>query len=159
MGSLNALSRAQTICDPMDCSPPGSSVHGILQARILQWVWEYNARCDLLGEGNYVNYFIFERISRSCVVPAKSEVNEVWEILQINISRFIQLVHFKNKMVVQCLSPCLPIQGLRVRSLVGELTSHLHHSQKAKPSNRSSIGWLSLEPTHCSNGVHRVRHD
>ena len=100
-----------------------------------------------------MNYFIFERISRSCVVPAKSEVNEVWEILQINISRFIQLVHFKNKMVVQCLSPCLPIQGLRVRSLVGELTSHLHHSQKAKPSNRSSIGWLSLEPTHCSNGV------
>ena len=25
-------------CDPMDCSPPGSSVHGILQTRILQWV-------------------------------------------------------------------------------------------------------------------------
>ena len=27
-----------TLCDPMDCSPPGSSVHGILQARILEWV-------------------------------------------------------------------------------------------------------------------------
>ena len=27
-----------TLCDPMDCSPPGSSVHGILQARILGWV-------------------------------------------------------------------------------------------------------------------------
>ena len=26
------------LCDPMDCSPPGSSVHGILQARTLQWV-------------------------------------------------------------------------------------------------------------------------
>ena len=26
------------LCDPMDCSPPGSSVHGILQARILEWV-------------------------------------------------------------------------------------------------------------------------
>ena len=26
------------LCDPMDSSPPGSSVHGILQARILQWV-------------------------------------------------------------------------------------------------------------------------
>ena len=25
------------VCDPMDCSPPGSSVHGILQARILAW--------------------------------------------------------------------------------------------------------------------------
>ena len=27
-----------TLWDPVDCSPPGSSVHGILQARILQWV-------------------------------------------------------------------------------------------------------------------------
>ena len=27
-----------TPCDPMDQSPPGSSVHGILQARILEWV-------------------------------------------------------------------------------------------------------------------------
>ena len=26
-----------TLCDPMDRSPPGSSVHGILQARILEW--------------------------------------------------------------------------------------------------------------------------
>ena len=27
-----------TLCDPMDCSLPGSSLHGILQARILEWV-------------------------------------------------------------------------------------------------------------------------
>ena len=27
-----------TLCDPMDCSPQGSSVHGIFQARILEWV-------------------------------------------------------------------------------------------------------------------------
>ena len=27
-----------TLCDPMDYSPPGSSVSGILQARILEWV-------------------------------------------------------------------------------------------------------------------------
>ena len=26
-----------TLCDPLDCSPRGSSVHGILQARILEW--------------------------------------------------------------------------------------------------------------------------
>ena len=26
------------LCDPIDCSPPDSSVHGILQARILEWV-------------------------------------------------------------------------------------------------------------------------
>ena len=31
------LSRIQ-LCDPMVCSPPGSSVRGIFQARILEWV-------------------------------------------------------------------------------------------------------------------------
>ena len=37
----SAEGRAQlcpTLCDPMDCSPPGSSVRGITQARILGWV-------------------------------------------------------------------------------------------------------------------------
>ena len=27
-----------TLSDPMDCSPPSSSVHGIFQARVLEWV-------------------------------------------------------------------------------------------------------------------------
>ena len=27
-----------TLCDPVDCNPPGSSAHGILQARVLEWV-------------------------------------------------------------------------------------------------------------------------
>ena len=29
---------SNSLCDPMDCSLPGSSVHGILQARMLEWV-------------------------------------------------------------------------------------------------------------------------
>ena len=33
-----AIQLCPTLCDPMNCSPPGSSVHGILQARILEWV-------------------------------------------------------------------------------------------------------------------------
>ena len=32
-----SLQSCLTLCDPMDCSPPGSSVPGILQARILEW--------------------------------------------------------------------------------------------------------------------------
>ena len=27
-----------TLCDPMDCNPPDSSIHGVLQARTLEWV-------------------------------------------------------------------------------------------------------------------------
>ena len=37
ISSVQSLSCVQ-LCNPMDYSPPGSSVHGILQARILKWV-------------------------------------------------------------------------------------------------------------------------
>ena len=33
-----SLQACLTLCIPMDCSPPGFSIHGILQARILEWV-------------------------------------------------------------------------------------------------------------------------
>ena len=39
-----------TFCDPMDCSLPGSSVHGIFQARILDWV-EFPSPGDLPNAG------------------------------------------------------------------------------------------------------------
>ena len=35
---VKSLQSWPTLCDPMDCSLPGSSVHGISQARILEWV-------------------------------------------------------------------------------------------------------------------------
>ena len=36
--SAKSLQSCLTLCDSMDCSPSGSSVHGISQARILEWV-------------------------------------------------------------------------------------------------------------------------
>ena len=36
--SAQSLQPCPTLCDPMDHGPPGSSVHGILQARTLEWV-------------------------------------------------------------------------------------------------------------------------
>ena len=41
--SVQSLSHVG-LCDPMDCSPPGSSVHGILQAKILEWVAMLSSR-------------------------------------------------------------------------------------------------------------------
>ena len=40
---MHAQSRP-ALCNPVDCSPPGSSVHGILQGRILVWVAEASSR-------------------------------------------------------------------------------------------------------------------
>ena len=42
---LSQFSCVWTLCNPVDCSLPGSSVHGILQARILEWL-----PCPPLGD-------------------------------------------------------------------------------------------------------------
>ena len=36
--AAKSLQSCLTLCDPIDGSPPGSSVHGIFQARVLEWV-------------------------------------------------------------------------------------------------------------------------
>ena len=45
--------------DPLDCSPPGSSVHGILQARILEWVAMPSSRGIFLTQG-LNQYFLWQ---------------------------------------------------------------------------------------------------
>ena len=40
-GPGKLLQLCPTLCDPVGCSPPGSYVHGILQARVLEWVAVY----------------------------------------------------------------------------------------------------------------------
>ena len=49
----------QTLCDFMDCSLPGSSVHGILQARILEWV------AISIGVGRFIWVFLQDSIEKS----------------------------------------------------------------------------------------------
>ena len=42
-----------TLCDPMNCSPPGSYIHGILQARILGWVPISSSRGPSAATGRF----------------------------------------------------------------------------------------------------------
>ena len=62
-----SLQSCLTLCDPMDYSPPGSSTHGILQARILEWVaipssggaslprdWTYVSSTSCIGRSFFV---------------------------------------------------------------------------------------------------------
>ena len=48
----NLLQSCPTLCDPMDCCPPGFSVHGIPQARILEWVAMSSSRGVILIQGS-----------------------------------------------------------------------------------------------------------
>ena len=50
----------QILCDPMDCSPSGSSVHGIFQTRILEWTAISDFKRD--------EYFSYVRKSYICIV-------------------------------------------------------------------------------------------
>ena len=45
-----------SVCDPMDCSPPGSSVHRIFQARILEWVGISNSRWIFPTQGSNLSF-------------------------------------------------------------------------------------------------------
>ena len=51
MCARESLQSCPTLFDPVDCSPPGSSVHGILKARILEWVAMPSSRGSLPDPG------------------------------------------------------------------------------------------------------------
>ena len=52
--AAKSLQSCPTLCDPMDCSLPGFSVHGILQARKLEWV-----AISFSTYGSYSTLFIY----------------------------------------------------------------------------------------------------
>ena len=77
-----------TLCNPMDCSSPGSLVHGILQARILEWVAiPFSMTCllfilswDMLSYPTYNKYICFCSVTKPC--PA------FWDHIDSNIPGF-----------------------------------------------------------------------
>ena len=100
-------------CDPMDCSLPGSSVHGILQARILEWVaisfsrgssqpWNRThvsciagrfftdwarreALFELLPIEKFSTINIMENTSRVIISPSSCILNLGWSLASVNI--------------------------------------------------------------------------
>ena len=69
-----------TLCDPMDYSPPGSSVHGIFQARILEWVaLSFSRRSSQLRDWTWVSHIA----GRCFTVWATREVQNVQSMLAI----------------------------------------------------------------------------
>ena len=77
-----------TLSDPMDCSPQGSSIHGIFQARVLEWgaIWIY-----LKLEGphiqstnkNHVNYLPCHiKFVKSISINVRNKLNKSSNILR-----------------------------------------------------------------------------
>ena len=53
----SAAQSCLTLCDPMDCSLPGSSIHGIFQTRVLEWVAISFSRYETYHQTNGLKFF------------------------------------------------------------------------------------------------------
>ena len=77
-----SLQLCPTLCDPMDCSPPGSSVCGILQAKILEWV-------ECPPPGNLPNLGTEPASLMSCVLASRffttNATREVLAVCMLNL--------------------------------------------------------------------------
>ena len=67
-----------TLCNPVDCSPPGSSIHGILQARTLEWVAISFSNLDSLLKGREITLTTKVHLVRAMVFPVVMYQCESW---------------------------------------------------------------------------------
>ena len=80
-----------TLCDPMDCSPTGPSVHGIFQARVLEWV--AIAFSDLIFTKylKHIYYIVITAILQGTIIL----------VFQINYSKCL------SNVLIACYKGCL----------------------------------------------------
>ena len=80
-----------TLSNPMDCSPPGSCVHGIFQARVLEW------GAIALYCGNTITCISFHSVYNTLQLLCKHSLTESWplplnqfcDLEQLNFSVFV----------------------------------------------------------------------
>ena len=66
----SSLRLCPTLCDPMDCSPSGSSVHEILRARILEWVAMPSSRGILPTQGSNLRLLCLLALAGRFLLPS-----------------------------------------------------------------------------------------
>ena len=83
-----------TLCNPMDCSLPGSSIHGIFQARILEWIAiSFSRRSSWPRDWILVSHIVGRRFT----VWATREVeNGPWKVSWFNFS-MLTIDNFEEK--------------------------------------------------------------
>ena len=100
-----------TLCDPVDYSPPGSSVHGISQARILEWVaisssrgssWSRSRTQVSCITGRYFTIWA-TREALTAIIPAQFQ-SEKWPGLDSNDTITLYLIYCLLSFIVYCSS-------------------------------------------------------
>ena len=133
-----------TLSYPMDCSPPGSSVHGTLHVRILEWVailfsrgssWPRDWAWVSCIAGRFFTIWATREAHLykwKHTIETQTYHTLVYQTALISptITKDIKSVECKimgqgSSLVVQWLRICLATQGTWVQPLIGELRSHM----------------------------------
>ena len=97
-----------TLCDPMNCSLPGSSIHGVFQARVLEWVAISSSR----GSSQPRDWTRVSRIAgRHFTIWATTEAPSLWKIL----NKYFRLMKIVIFTFTSSLRHCDPIKWLVFR--------------------------------------------
>ena len=102
-----------TLIDPMDCSPPSSSVHGIFQARVLEW----GAIAFSMSYSRPTYRTIWQRglgISSGVLISIKLTYSEVEKVLICSICQFLWYKYLHPQQ----------IQATNMKFLSGKLARH-----------------------------------
>ena len=94
-----SLQSCLTFCDPMECSPPGASVHGISQARILDWVAiSFSRGSSQLRDQTQVSYI-------ACIVCGSFTHWATWEVHH-NVYITLDFIVLMLGCTLQACKPC-----------------------------------------------------
>ena len=117
------LQLCTTLCDPLDCSLSGSSVHGILHARILEWVAIRSFCCCKKGDP-------FQGPESGSYLTLRKELFEEMHVLTKQVTlleRAPQWGEHQGKGTQEnCSALCLTVSGFTVMALVSGLSLATH---------------------------------
>ena len=170
-----------TLCDPVDCSPPGSSVHGILQARILEWLAMPSSRIHHGSLGILVSWGWLISPSLSAFHENVSfRQPQSWLGLKQSVLFSPSVLYLVASIPEKAMAPhsstlawkipwmeeprtLQSMVSLRVRHDWATFTFHFHALEKEMATHSSLLAWRipgTGEPGGLpSMGSHRVGHD
>ena len=109
-----------TLCDPMDCSPPGSSVHEIFWARILEWVAIKSRDITLPTKVHLVKAMVFPVVMYGCESwTIKKAEHQRIDAFKLSCWRRLLRVSWtsrrSNQSILKEISPEYSLEGLMLR--------------------------------------------
>ena len=104
--AAKSLQSCPTLCDPMDCSPPSSSVHGIFQARVLEWgaIAFSVTNLDSILKSRDITLSTNVRLVKAMVFPVVTYGCESWTVKKAATAA-------TAKSLQSCPTLCNPIDG------------------------------------------------